>query len=312
MKKKTIYLLSTAALAISLEQSAILALAAPAGQAGTVITQAQTASVTSGSQTYNTFEALLKKSGQLPKAVVYLQQNISKAKAYEASLMTLHLENAQKKQLLSMQNRLGTPSVQSQIAKLYKRGDTFAALGARTRNSSLRQLLSEAEASGYKLETAEGFFFPILDYEKYASFRPYVTADIRSYIDIMAEESKQAPAKDGALVIGYQQIVTRALAQESFILKYPNSNRISQVKGLFKNYNLYTFYGLNNTPLFDYVTKQMQPNAKKGYMAVLSRSKVEASPYLTQLSAFMSVANDNDYKLTDEVEQYRDENIPEN
>ncbi|ANS77004.1 hypothetical protein AWM70_00125 [Paenibacillus yonginensis] len=158
--------------------------------------------------------------------------------------------------------------------------------------------------------TAEGTFYPVVDYGSYKLFRPYVHRDIQAYIDIMAEESRQAPASDGALTIGYQQITARAVAQELFIRNYPSSNRTPQIRSLFNLYKLYTFYGLPNTPLFNYDDKKIQPNASKGYQAVLTYRDPANSAYLTELAAFMKLVNANGGKLTAEVEQYRKTHFP--
>lgn len=58
---------------------------------------------------------------------------------------------------------------------------------------------------------------------------------------------------------------TQHSAQETFLSQYPHSNRAQAVKKLYELYSFYTFYGTNNTPLFIYETKKIQPNAKKGY-----------------------------------------------
>jgi hypothetical protein len=126
----------------------------------------------------------------------------------------------------------------------------------------------------------------------------------------MTVESDQASVKDAGLVIGYQQLVNRALTQERFVQQFPKSNRTAQVRSLFDNYKIYTFYGTNNTPLFDYESKKMQPNAIKGYTALLQYTKTGNSPYLNLLRKFMDLAADNDYKLTKEVEKFRSTNVP--
>jgi hypothetical protein len=170
--------------------------------------------------------------------------------------------------------------------------------------------LKEASASGYKLETAEGFFFPVVDYASLKPYNTYVSADIKAYIAIKAVESEQPSVKDAGLMIGYQQLVNRALSQEKFIQQYPKSARVNQVKALYNTYKTITFYGVNNTPLFDYESKKMTANAQKGYTLILTWNKVENSPYLTLLQKFMKLSAEHNYKLTTEVENFRKSNAP--
>jgi len=68
-------------------------------------------------------------------------------------------------------------------------------------DEKVRELLSKTKNSGYRVETAEGMFFPVIDYEVYKKYSEYVTEDVKEYINIMAEESNNPPAKDAALVV---------------------------------------------------------------------------------------------------------------
>ncbi|MET3210482.1 UNVERIFIED_CONTAM: hypothetical protein ABIC26_003442 [Paenibacillus sp. PvR008] len=173
-----------------------------------------------------------------------------------------------------------------------------------------RKLLTQTRDAGYKLETAEGMYYPVINYEKYKVFGKHTTADIRSYFDIMAMESGQAATKDVALHIGYQQLSGRVLAQEAFLNKYPHSNRTLAVKELHDLYYLYTFYGTNNTPLLDYDTKKIHPNAKKGYQQVIQRNSGSASPYVQKLKAFVALLDQNGDKHTAQLSDWLKKNVP--
>ena len=146
-----------------------------------------------------------------------------------------------------------------------------------------------------------------MDFQKYNS---HVKPDIKQYINIMAVETGNLAAEDGALIIGYQEMLNRALNQERFLQDYPKSNRVKQVRTLLNNYTLYTFYGLNNTPLFDYETNTMVANAQKGYKAVLQRNPSEDSDLLAKLGAFMDVVTDAKYQKTSAVEKWLDQKVP--
>ncbi|AWB43404.1 hypothetical protein DCC85_03650 [Paenibacillus sp. CAA11] len=304
MNKIKLAALSAAALALAVQPLLLPQTQAAAAASATAV------STVSTSEVYRSFEALLKQPGKLAQAKTYLGQHISKATRREASLMTLHLENAQNKALETLENRLGAPSVQAELSKLYKQGDSLSTLIQRTQDASLKKLLTQAKQQGYRLETAEGMFFPMIDYAQYSPFSAYVTPDIKAYIGIMSVESTRVPLKDAAIVIGYQEIAARALSQESFIQKYPHSNRITQIKALFEQYRTLTFYGANNTPLFDYESGQITPNAKKGYLAFLQRNNPKGSPYLTQLASFMKLVADNQDQRTDAVNDYLKKNVP--
>lgn len=241
--------------------------------------------VTTASSTtiYKTFQSMLYKKNGLPAADTYLESHINQVTTHHATLMVLQLENARNKALTAMTDRLLVPNVQDKMIKAYKWNDSFTRLMSRTKDTSLRALLQHARDSGYRLVMLEGSLYPIMNYMSFQKYISYVKPDIKQYINIMAVETSNLAADDGALVIGYQEILNRALNQERFLNEYPKSNRVQQVKNLMNNYTLYTFYGLNNTPLFDYETNKMTANAQKGYKAVLQRNSSEESALLTKL-----------------------------
>jgi len=79
----------------------------------------------------------------------------------------------------------------------------------------------------------------------------------------MAEESNNPPAKDAALVVGWDEVLKRALNQEKFIKRYEDSAKVGKVKELYRKYLTFTLFGLNNTPLFEYNSKVMDAGQRK-------------------------------------------------
>ncbi|MDN4605674.1 hypothetical protein P5G61_30920 [Paenibacillus sp. F6_3S_P_1C] len=259
---------------------------------------------------YKTFQSMLKKKNGLPAADTYLESNIKKVTTHHATLMVLQLENARLKALTSMTDRLLVPNSQDKMLKAYQTNDSFTKLMERTQDTDLRALLKEARDSGYRLVMLEGSIYPIMNYAALVKYTSEIKEDISNYIMIMTKETKNLPADDGALVIGYQEILLRALSQEQFLELYPKSNRSKQVQALLHSYTLYTFYGLNNTPLFDYETNKMVTNAQRGYNGVLQRLASVDSEFLTKLDAFMDVVKEAKYEQTAAVEKWLEQNVP--
>lgn len=276
-------------------------LAAPSNTPATMQTQATSSS---SDQIYNTYLSIVQTPDRLSASWAYLHANISKVSAYQASLMVLQLENALLRNHAKLEQRFFPESVQKAISDVYRLGDSFGDVRVKVKDAKVKALLDQASAQGYKLETAEGMFYPVINYSLFRQFDSYVGEDVRTYLAIMHEESKQAAVKDAALVIGYQQLVRRTLAMEQFVQKYPNSNRAKQVRERFELYRDFTFMGTNNTPLFDYETKQMQPNAKTGYANILQWLSVPDSSYLKSLAQFMELAEKHQYKDSDEIRQF--------
>jgi hypothetical protein len=119
----------------------------------------------------------------------------------------------------------------------------------------------------------------------------------------MTVESDSVPAKDGALVIGWDKVIERALTQEAFIKKYADSDKLPEVKQLYNKYLQFSFLGLNNTPLFSYDGKVMAEGAKLAYSKI--DFTIDDSELRKSLKDFMVLLVDSNYKLTPEIERYR-------
>jgi len=212
------------------------------------------------------YNALLQKADiTLPEIIKYMDENIAAVSQFNASTMVIGLDKAQKDKLPKQQEKFGnSEAVQKALTKIYWSGLTEQSINS-VESKEAKDLIIEAQSSGFKIETAEGMYFPVIDYAAYKKYRHAVTQDIAAYIDIMAVESDNTPIKDAALMISWNEILKRALTQEQFIKNYESSVKVEDVRQLLKRYTVFALYGANNTPLFSYDTKQMAPEAKKTY-----------------------------------------------
>jgi len=119
----------------------------------------------------------------------------------------------------------------------------------------------------------------------------------------MSAESDQPPAKDAALVIGWDELLRRAAAQEKFITQYGNSVRLDAVHQLYNRYITFVFYGANNTPLFDYEGSSLNTRAKRDYQAAVASG--ENSRLFKAVGDYLAIIAKNNDKLTAEVDQFR-------
>lgn len=62
-------------------------------------------------------------------------------------------------------------SVQNKLSRIYKPGDTFNSLISRTKDAGLKKLLIQTRDVGYRLETAEGMYYPVINYGKIHSIQ---------------------------------------------------------------------------------------------------------------------------------------------
>jgi hypothetical protein len=246
------------------------------------------------------FQNLVQNDAGVEGIAGFITGNITYVSAEDASRLVDQFEQIQKDKITELEALFFEDTIQGKINSEY----SSITAGTEVKDTELKELLAKTKNSGYKIETAEGTYFPIIDYSFYKKFSDHVTPDMKDYIDIMAEESDKVPAKDAALVIGWEDVLHRALNQEKFINGHRDSMKIDEVKELYKKYFTFTLYGLNNTPLFSYGSNTMNPDAREVYETALKDAG--NSEFLKTLGEYMTLIKNNNYTLNDQIKQYRD------
>ncbi|AIF50445.1 hypothetical protein [Pelosinus sp. UFO1] len=235
--------------------------------------------------------------------IKFINETISVVSSENASKMILTLEKNQQLDLTKLEEKYGNDKIQEKIAKNF-RGDFSESYINSIQDKVIKDLLLETKNKGLKIETAEGFYFPVIDYSFYKKYQSNLTSDIAAYIDIMSVESDKVAVKDAGLMISWDEVVKRATNQEGFIKEFSNSAKKEDVKTLLKRYLIVALYGTNNTPLFSYEDKLMIPAAKKSYLETIPSNGNEGS-FSRIMSDYLTLVKKNDYKLTQEVDEYR-------
>ena len=269
---------------------------------------AETARAQESAAVYNQFEKLVKSPAMLAQARNYLINHINEAGVWRGTIMTLHLENAQKAYLNSFSEKMYPEKVQKAIdsafrEKKYDRNQlTYTYLLSVIKDTSIRRVLTEARDKGYKIETSEGMYYPVMHYEGFKVFKPDIQKDIADYIDIMAKESNKPTIFDAAIVIPWEELISRALEKEAFLSKYPTSNRTPSIKN-----NLYidrVFLGSSNTPAFEYdKPTRIEQDLRKAYESAISQG-IGDSRILKSIDGLLKLLDKTNNVLNSEVESY--------
>lgn len=246
--------------------------------------------------------------GELPAIIESVDENIIYLAPEDAGRLVNELEIMQKLHLPEIEKKYFNSRIQEKMQDLYLKDFDLSGFNEMDKiefipDQELREILRETNMSGYRVETAEGMFFPVIDYEFYRRYLAYLGSDFREYIEIMSLESSEPPAKDAALVIGWDEVIERALRQEKFLISFPESSKVPEVKNLYEKYLSFIFFGLNNTPLFAYDTKEMHREGREVYAERIS-SNID-STLLEYLAGFLEILEENNYLLTKEVDNYR-------
>lgn len=254
------------------------------------------------------FETLLDNNDLTPAELIqYINKNSAAVSQEEAATMVRGLELVQKANLPQWEKRFENEALQKELARVYQENAWSLANFEDIRDNELKTIVDEAVGNGYKVETAEGIFFPVIDYDFYDRYHQAVTHDLAAYLEIMAVESEQTPVKDAALMISWEEILNRALRQEEFIKEYGSSTQVGAVEELLKRYVTFALFGCNNTPLFSYDTKEIALEAKEAFLNHFWDE--ERGSFSALIKEYLEVLEENGYRLTEEVELFRKEAI---
>ncbi|MDI4647213.1 hypothetical protein [Cohnella hashimotonis] len=165
------------------------------------------------------------------------------------------------RQLQDVQGKFEPEKVQQALQKLEwpPTEEQIGGIG----DEQVRALVQDAMNGGYKLETTEGYYFPVVDYGKLKRADKQVTAAMKDYVALLAVESDQKSASDGGLVIELSEVASRAAQAEAYVAAHPDAPERGQAESLFATrYVPFLLMGLDNTPVFDFDTFKLDSQVK--------------------------------------------------
>ena len=250
------------------------------------------------------YENIINEGNGILDYISFVDKNIGDLSPDNASMLIIKLEEMQKEHRLRLEDKYYTPDIQSELDKTFRPEYDLSNVNIENvKGEDVKKILQETKELGYKVETAEGSFFPIIDYGFYGKYSAYLTSDIKDYISIMNVESDKVPAKDAGMVISWDELFERAFNQEKFLEKHKDSSKFKEMEALYKKYITFAVYGLDNTPLFNYGGNTMNADAKAAYAKAIAKD----SNLSKVLKEYYETIEKNKFKLTDKVKSYRDD-----
>ncbi len=261
-----------------------------------------TKSVEEQAKVMNELEVIIEENASEKEVIEFVDDNIEGLNEENASKLVFRIEDVQIDNLEDRTNSFFEGEIQSKMDK-FDYTFTYEEM-EKIDDRELKTFLQENRDSGYKVIMLEGSFYPIIDYDLYKKYKPYVTEEMKDYIDIQAVESNEISWNDAAIVISWDEVRNRALNHEKFINKYPDAQRIEKIKKQYLIYVMSYIYGANNTPAFDYGDNKLEEELKQSYLG-LSINK--DSRLYNALEEYIEILDQNDYELTEEVQNMRNE-----
>ncbi|MFD1177329.1 hypothetical protein ACFQ3W_13615 [Paenibacillus puldeungensis] len=259
------------------------------------------------------FESLRAKKAETREWIAFFDQHLTSLPQEDADQLMQKLLTFYEEDLPKVQEQFAEETVAKALSAL-EWPITEKGL-EQIQDNAVKTKIKAVLAGGYKLETAEGMVFPVVDYGALKKYNASLSEKMQQYIGLLALESDKKMASDGGLVISWDELAKRTIAFEKFFKAYPGTPEANRAKELYYSSYLSAYlYGLDNTPIFDFDTFKLTDEAKASY-----EKTVKAYPDTTTaevVQGFLDVLKKTKWQVfrkadgqqTDipEVKEYRD------
>jgi len=161
----------------------------------------------------------------------------------------------------------------------------------------------------YTIETQEGMYYLVVDYDRYLSYQSQVGEWFQDYLKIMARELSAKTFSDAAMVIPLDEMWERVTAAETLLAKLQKETFSADLAGSQQRLQQYfvmmmnaLVYGGNNTPVYAYDTDLMSDERITFFE---SHAFDSGSPIYDEFESFKNVAREDGYKQSDRVNAAR-------
>ncbi|MEJ6951990.1 hypothetical protein [Natronospora cellulosivora (SeqCode)] len=255
----------------------------------------------------NVFFQLHEGDIKLREVFNFIEDNIYFLSETNATQLLVEFEDLQRKKLNQIEEYFYKSDMQMRIDQIVENKDTNQMKKSeilKINDEEVKDLLMVVKNSAYKIKKTEGMYYPVIDYTVYEYYIENVNLsnDLVDYLSFMIVELNNPPAKDAALLISWEEVLDRGYKLADFIYKYPNSLRKEEVKLLYNRYLYFTFYGLDNTPLFDHNSRKMSEELRYTYINFVNSNYDNI--YTKVLKQFLDLLEEHNYVLTSYVDNY--------
>ena len=145
--------------------------------------------------------------------------------------------------------------------------------------------------------------FPIADWQRlHEFFGSKVSPVMKKYLDQEVIEKRELETEDAGIVIPVEQIAERAVFWERFQKEHPQFVLADQVQISARWTRELLFFGADNTPMFDFETKQIQPEFKAAWQLV--QQKYPDTQLAQKCKEITDLCAANGWKYTKEIEKW--------
>ncbi len=164
----------------------------------------------------------------------------------------------------------------------------------------IKDVVLSAKSQGYYVAWSEGMFYYKVDFTEFAKYRLYFSKPMASLIETMAFESMDPLASDAAFVVSLDTLAARTYEIEKLLNNYKGTKYEKYLAIKYKDYMTMLFFGVNNTPNFNYNTGKINDNA----LAMFKEIQTIDGMFTSELvKKFNSAVDANGGKLDNSVRE---------
>lgn len=213
------------------------------------------------------FQLLVREANDAAELVAYIDEHIAAVSRTNAEIMIRGLKDYYSRTLYRTQDRFSETSFQMALHEL--EWPVTIESAEQLQDEQWKRMLTRAFEGGYKLTAAEGDIYPIVDYAAFQRFRPYISAGLAEYIELLAMESSVSSVSDAAIVVSWDELGRRLLQVERYLKEHVEADDFEDAKGLYMRYLSVYLIGVDNTPSYDFLTGKLLAEVKQSYQELI-------------------------------------------
>lgn len=245
------------------------------------------------------FKSIVESNNEPYTLIKFIDNNIKDATKEEAAAMIIILEDVQKEYIPKYTEELFIEDNQLELLKLSGTDLFFDEEKIEDiKNIKLKEIVTRISEGKYKLINMEGGFYPVIDYENLKEYNPYLSDEIKSYIEIKSLNSNNPAILDGEIAIIFDEIRIRLTETEEHIHKYPQGLKFEEVLRIYADYLRLYMEGSDNSPIYEYESKGIKEDVLNSYRIMARNDKLITSKII---SKYLDIIEENEEKIDDNV-----------
>ena len=161
-------------------------------------------------------------------------------------------------------------------------------------DSKVKALVKGAQEQGYYVASSEGMIYYLVDFTRFAEFRMANTQPMSDLIVTQAIDSLDPMSSDAAFIIDLPTLAARTYGIGQTLEDYKGTRYEKYLASRFRDHLNLLFFGIDNTPNFDYGTGLMTDKS----MASLADAASLTETLMGQLTTeFLALIDANEGKM---------------